>query len=182
MAFCERKLAHGTMWHVKKFYICFVFLFLSFFFFFFFFFFFSSILHIECFLLCFLVSFFLLFFFFLSLCFLDNAYWMLFPVLAAFVVDRFVIFFMSKGSGDLKIVKDTLSTSVYGLNAVRVSPCTVKGSKGWLCLYLSTPRQLLSPSKAIKSVSWYLNFLILNFCNPDHYMTSWRRVGVSYCK
>lgn len=114
-----------------------------------------------------LFSCFFLLFFFLSLCFLDNAYWMLFPVLAAFVVDRFVIFFMSKGSGDLKMVKDTLSTSVYGLNAVRVSPCTVKGSKGWLCLYLSTPRRLLSPFKAIKSqvhdiwISWSLTSLIL---------------------
>ena len=135
---------------LKKFYICFVFLFIS-----------------SC-------------FFFLCHCFLDNAYWMLFPVLAAFVVDRFVIFFMSKGSGDLKIVKDTLSTSVYGLNAVQVSPCTVKGRKSWLCLYSSTPRQLLSPFYQITGL-WSLNFLILNFLHYDFDSFYWPILKKSTC-
>lgn len=58
---------------------------------------------------------FVLFSFSFSLCFLDNAYWTLFPVLAAFVVDCFGVFFLFvQRKWWFKIVKDMLSTSVCG--------------------------------------------------------------------
>lgn len=68
MAFCERKLAQGTMWHVK-----------------------NSVLAV-----------FLVFLFFFH-CFLSNVFGMLFPVLAAFVVDL-DFFLFSKEKSCLKIV------------------------------------------------------------------------------
>lgn len=60
----------------------------------------------------FLVSVFLfVFFLFGSLCFLDNAYWMLFSVLAAFVVDCFcsISFLFVQRKWWFKVVKDMLS-------------------------------------------------------------------------
>lgn len=93
-------------------------------------------------------------FFFSPLCFLNNAYWMLFPVLAAFVVDCFLFFFfVSKGSCTQKIVKDSLSPS-QSVDLSYRSPLlfwNVKGMKGWLCLYFSTPTQPPSPFKALSN-------------------------------
>lgn len=107
--------------------------------------------------ICFSFFFLLVFSFSFPLCFLNNAYWMLFSVLAAFVVDCFVFFLFVQRKWWLKIVKDMLETSQsvdLKLHRSLLLLKDVKGRKGWLCLYLSTPTQqrLFSPLKTVKSL------------------------------